>query len=163
MCPITYATMARSKKPVFDLRIHLVRFAVEQGIRAAAGRFKCARNTVRKWLRRYHENGLKGLENKSRAPLSCPHKTPARLEAKILRQRKRTPGFGARRMKREFELKPSAGAIARILRQNGLSRPRKKKRLVKRDLRAVKARYKPLTRLQMDVKYLNDIPHYCPI
>ena len=162
MCPVAYFTMVRSKKPVFDLRIHMVRFALEQSIRAAAGQFLCSRNTVRKWVRRYQSEGLIGLEDRSRAPKSCPHKTPAALEADVIRQRRRTPGFGARRMKREFELKPSVGAIARIIRQKGLTRPRKRKRLVKRDLRAVKARYAPLSRFQMDVKYLNDIPNYWP-
>jgi hypothetical protein len=48
-------------------------------------------------------------------------------------------GFGARRLKVEFEFPASVGAIARILRQEGLVRPRKRKHLTKQDLRAVKA------------------------
>jgi len=96
------------------------------------------------------------------APHTCPHKTPARLEQQVLKQRARTPGFGARRLKREFGLKPSAGAIARILRQHGLTRRKKRKHQTKRDLRAVKARYAALTHFHMDVKFLNDLPHYWP-
>lgn len=162
MCPVRYFTMIRSKNHVFDLRLHLVRYCYEQGIRAAARHFGCSRNTVRLWKRRYEAEGIGGFHNKSRAPRSCPHKTPTALEAQVIAQRKRTPGFGARRMKMEFELRPSVGAIARILRQNGLSRKPKNKQHKKRDLRAVKARYKAFRRFHMDVKYLNDIPHYWP-
>ena len=161
MCP-PYQDMANSKNHKFDLRIHLVRFALDHSLHAAATQYQCSRNTVRKWVRRYLTEGLPGLQDRSRAPRRCPHKTPKAAERRVLAQRRKTPGFGARRLKREFELTPSVGAIARIIRQNGLSRRRKKKRQVKRDLRAVKAKYKPLTRFQMDVKYLNDIPQYFP-
>ena len=162
MCPVAYFTMTRSKDHTFDLRFHMVHHALHHGIRAAADFFQTTRNTVRKWLRRYQQHSLAGLKEKSRAPHSCPHKTSAALEQQVLQQRARTPGFGARRLKREFGLKPSIGAIARILRQHGLTRRKKRKHQTKRDLREVKARYAALTHFQMDVKYLNDIPHYWP-
>ena len=162
MCPCPYFTMSRSRDHRFDLRMHLVRIALAQGVRAAARAFSTSRNTVRKWLRRFQQQGPAGLQERSRAPKSCPHKTRPDQEARVLKQRARTPGFSARRLKREFELAPSVGAIARILREHGLTRRRKKKHQTKRDLRAVKALYAPLTRLQMDVKYLNDIPHFWP-
>ena len=111
----------------FDLRIHLVRSALEQGTRATAREFRCSRNTVRKGLRRYREEGPKGLEDRSRAPRRIPHKTPPAWEAEVLRRRERTPGFGAERLKREFGLKPGISAIKRIIRTHGLSRHRKKK------------------------------------
>jgi hypothetical protein len=63
----------------------------------------------------------------------------------------------AARLKREFQIPCGVSAISRILRQNGLTRRHKKKHHVKRDLRLVKAQYKPFTRLQMDVKYLTEL------
>lgn len=162
MCPDGYCAMIRSKDHRFDLRMHLLRFAKLEGIRAACRHFKCSRKTVRKWLRRYEAEGTAGLTERSRAPKHCPHKTPPAKEREVLRQRARTPGFSAARLKREFGLSPSAGAIGRILRQKGLTRKRKRKHQTKRDLRAIKAKYPPLTRFQMDVKYLNDLPHYWP-
>ncbi len=74
MCP-PYQDMINSKNHKFDLRIHLVRFALDHSLHAAARQYQCSRNTVRKWLRRYQSEGLPGLEDKSRAPKSCPHKT----------------------------------------------------------------------------------------
>jgi transposase len=162
MCPAGYYAMICSKNHKFDLRIHLVRYALKHGIRPAERQYKCSRNTVRKWLRRYEAEGLKGLEERSRAPRRIPHKTPPEEEQKVIRQRLRTKGFSAERLKREFELTPGIGAIKRIIRQNGLTRKRKKKHQTKRDLRAVKSKYKPFRQLQMDVKYLNDIPNYFP-
>ena len=162
MYPTRYYTMYAAQDHRCELRRRVVRCALEHGIREAARIEGCARNTVRKWLRRYHADGLGGLQETSRAPKRCPHKTPPQREAEVLAQRARTPGFGAARLKREFDLKPSVGAISRILRQNGLTHPRKRKHRTKRDLRAVKAAFAPLTYHHMDVKYLNDIPHFWP-
>jgi hypothetical protein len=72
------------------------------------------------------------------------------------------PCAEARRLKDLFGLKPSEGAIKRILRQRGLARKRRKKRQRKNDLRAIKARYQPFERLQADTKPLYDIPAYWP-
>lgn len=163
MCPVDYSIMTRSKNHCFDLRIHMVRLAIQDGVRSAARAFGTSRNTVRKWLSRFKIDGALGLSNRSRAPHGCPHKTPKHLENKIIAQRMKTPGFGPARLKYEFELPASTGAIARIIRQNNLKRPRKKKHQTKNDLRAVKALYKPFRRCQMDVKYLNDIPNYFPL
>lgn len=162
MCPEGYCAMIRSKNHRFDLRIHLVRLASLKGIREAAKSFRCSRNTVRTWLRRCKAGGPSALKELSRAPKSCPHKTSPGHEREVLRQRARTPGFSAARLKREFGLFPSVGAIARILRQKGLTHRRKRKHQTKRDLRAIKAKYPPLRRFQMDIKYLNDLPHYWP-
>ena len=161
MYPVGYYSMIRSKSHKFDMRVHLVRFAMEKGIRAAQRTFSCSRNTVRKWLRRFEAEGPVGLKEKSRAPGSCPHKTCAQVEREVLRRRRQVR-FGAARLKREFGIKASVGAISRILREHKLTRRRKRKHRRKRDLREVKARYKALTRFHMDTKYLNDIPNYWP-
>lgn len=162
MCPVAYFAMIRSKNQRFDLRFHLVQKAKEKGIRAAARAFRCSVNTVAKWRDRYEVDGLKGLEERSRAPKTHPNQTSPEEEQKVLAQRRRTWGFGARRLKREFELSPSVGAIQRIIRQNGLTKPRKKKHRVKKNLQAIKSKYAPFRHLQMDTKYLRDIPNYWP-
>ena len=162
MCPFAYFAMIRSKNQRFDLRLHLVQKANENGIRAAARAFRCSVNTVTKWRDRYEVDGLKGLEERSRAPKTHPNQTSPEEEQKVIAQRRRTRGFSARRLKREFELSPSVGAIQRIISQNGLTKPRKKKHRVKKNLQAVKSKYAPFRHLQMDTKYLRDIPNYWP-
>lgn len=59
-------------------------------------------------------------------------------------------------------MKPSVGAIARILRQRGLTRKPRRRYQKKRDLREVKAKYQALSHHQMDTKRLYDIPRYWP-
>ena len=148
--------------PKFALRRQLVIFAKKHGIKAAARHFDCARNTVRKWLRRFLDLGNAGLRALSRAPKSCPHKTKDAVEKRVVTLRKKTPGFGARRLIAEFALPLGHNAAQRIINAHQLTRPPKRRHRRKNDLRAVKAAYTPFTRFQMDVKYLTDIPFYWP-
>jgi transposase len=163
MCPLPYYTMIRSQDHRFDWRLQMVMHAQRFGRRAAARAFRCSRNTVAKWLGRYQRQpGRASLLERSRAPKHCPHKTTPEIEQRVLAQRRRTPGFGAERLKREFELPCGVSAIKRILRQHGLTRRPRRRHQRKRDLRAVKAAYRPFTQFQIDVKFLTDIPHYWP-
>ena len=146
----------------FDLRLRIVQYAAEHGIKPTARAFGCEVKTVRKWFRRWNDGHGKreALADRSRAPKTCPHKTPPHVERQIVRARKKAPCLGARRLKRFCEIPASEGAIARILRQHGLTKSRKKKYQKKRDMRAVKARYRAFEQLQVDTKYLTDIPFY---
>ena len=95
MCPVSYSIMNKSKNHRFDLRIHMVRMSIKDGIRATARAFKTTRNTVRKWHNRFNQDGPQALSDCSHAPLSCPHKTSRHLQDQVIAQRQRTPGFGA--------------------------------------------------------------------
>jgi len=152
--------MIRAENTHFALRHNLVVHALQHGIKAAARHFGCARNTVRQWLRRYQQHHLQGLHAHSRAPHNCPHKTSAALERKVVTLRKKTPGFGARRLIAEFDLPLGHNAVNRILRAHGLTRKTKRRHQKKRDLRAIKAAYQPFTRFRMDTKHLTDLPFY---
>lgn len=157
-----YYAMICADDPKFALRHNLVNHALKHGIRATARIFECTRLTVRKWLRRFKEQRNRGLIAQSRTPKSCPHKTLEAMEKKVLALRRKTPGFGSRRLIEEFELKIGHNALDRILREHQLTRKPKRRHKRKNDLRAVKAAYEPFTRFQMDVKYLTDIPFYWP-
>lgn len=164
MSPVRYVSMLAGKREGsrFQLRLELVRYSQAQGIREAARAFRCSRNTVRRWLRRYAEQGVKALKERSRAPNKIPHKTSAYLEERVIEARQWAPCYGAARLKRMFFLRPSVGAIARILRQRGLTRKPRRRYQKKRDLREVKAKYQALSHHQMDTKHLYDIPRYWP-
>lgn len=146
----------------FDLRLQLVRYALEHGVKPAAREFRCTPKTVRKWKTRWlaANRSRQSLDDRSRAPHSCPHKTPPHVEKQIVREREKAPCLGARRLKEFCAIAASPGAIARVLRQKGLARKRKKKYEKKRDMREIKARFAPYEENQVDVKYLTDIPYY---
>ncbi len=61
-------------------RLRLVTHARQHGIKAAARAFQTIVPTVQKWLRRYQAQGLKGLQELSRTPRSCPHKIRGELD-----------------------------------------------------------------------------------
>jgi transposase len=145
----------------FGLRHELVRYAQTEGIHAAARRYECSRNTVRLWLRRWAD-GDDTFADHSRRPHHSPKRTTPALAAQVIAARKQAPCFGARRLVEMFELPVGKGAAHRILRDEKLIQPRPRKHRRKADLRAIKAAHPPLCRLQMDTKYLNDIPHYFP-
>lgn len=159
--PLSYPEMIRQVKPQskYDLRLRVVLSAKQLGVKPAARLFGTSPQMVRLWLRRYQQAGRSGLGDRSHAPHYCPHKTPPSLERQVVAARQRS-GFGPRRLKVEFELSPSVGAIARILRQRELVRPRKRKRVTKQDLRAVKATWAVFSKVCHDTKDLDDIPFY---
>lgn len=149
------------KADKYILRQKLIGYARKHGIKAGMRVFGCSRNTVRKWLRRYQPGKPSTLAEESKRPHHCPHQTPKAQERKVVKLRKQT-GFGAERLKEEFDLRCSEGAIKRMLKDHGLVRPRKKKHKTKRDLREVKKQWRLFSQLSTDTKYLQDIPFYWP-
>jgi len=151
--------MSKVSQNKFGLRYAMIHHAKEHGIRDAMRRFDCQRNTVRLWLRRY-DAGDHSLADHSKRPRRSPNKTPPSIEKTVVEAREKAPCFGAARLIDAFGLKLGKGAAHRILRDKNLVRKRPRKHKRKADLRQIKAAHAPLTRLQMDTKYLNDIPNY---
>jgi transposase InsO family protein len=101
-------------------REQMCRAVVEGGLSLceAASEYKLSRQTVSKWVRRYREQGVAGLRDRS----SCPHRSPRRtgeaVEQRVIELRRgRLPGY---RIARETGL--SVATVSRILRRVGLSR-----------------------------------------
>jgi len=150
----------KGKADKYDLRLRMVRHAKQAGIKPTAELFDTTPKTVRKWVRRYEQERLAGLNELPRIPLSCPHKTDAALERKVVALRKQYPFKGAKRLKREHHLPCSHEAIRRILNEHGLIKKRPKKHKRKKDLAAVKATWPLFGQITADTKDLKDIPHY---
>src|SRR3990170_4224567 len=74
--PVRYFDLIREMKNAFNHRLRLVTYARPQGIKPAARAFRTTVATVRKGLRRYAGQGLKGLQELSRAP-----RTPRRTRS----------------------------------------------------------------------------------
>lgn len=151
--------MTRACEDKFALRHERVRYAQTHGVRATARPLRvCAqhRAPVVPPLGGRDER----LADHSRRPHRQPRRTCAAQEKLVVAARKKAPCFGARRLVDRFQLPVGKGAAHRILRDEKLVRPRPSKHRRKADLHAIKAAHPPLCRLQMDTKYLTDIPHY---
>ena len=156
----TYYTVMQQSQDKKYWRLLLVTYAVKHGIRAAARHFRAAPNTVRRWLRRW-DGTPESLADRSRRPHYSPQKLSAEAEEEILAARRRLPTCGARRLKLLFTLPYAASSITRVLRDHGLLRQyRKKKHRRRRLLWEVKKRYRFFQYLQVDTKYLTDLPLY---
>lgn len=160
MCPIGYYTMLRKSKDKSFLRHEMVLFAKEHGNKPAARAFKTTVKTVKKWVSRYKKSGYQGLKDLSKVPINMPNKTPKHIEDQILNIKKELKTWGALRIKRDFNIPRSDKTIARIIRSNGILRSRKKKHVVKNDLRKMKALWKVFQRMNVDTKDLIDIPEF---
>ena len=85
-------TMTREKA-----RMLLVQEYLQTGsFSKAAKTWHTSRRIVRKWHRRYLEEGLEGLQDRSHRPHTMPRKTSEEVEAEVLEARKQT-GYGRHR------------------------------------------------------------------
>lgn len=59
---------------------------IEDGwtVAAAAESMNISRQCAHKWWRRYRDEGIDGLRDRSSRPHSCPHQTPAKVERRIV-------------------------------------------------------------------------------
>jgi transposase InsO family protein len=92
-----------------------------------------SRQTVHTWLRRYANEGLGSLADRSTKPEQCPHQMPPQVEAKVLELRRAHPGWGPRTILGRLrdagvEPPPSRSAIYRALVRHRLVEPKKRRR-----------------------------------
>ena len=152
----------KNKADKYDIRLRIVKSSKQIGIKPTARLFDTTPKTVRKWLRRYDQERLSGLNELPRIPLSCPHKTSPAMEKKVVKLRKQYPFMGAKRLKREHNLPCSHEAMRRILNEHGLIKKRRKKHKRKKDLSKIKKHWKLFGQFTVDTKDLKDMPHYWP-
>ncbi len=91
------------------------------------------RQTVHSWLKRYANEGLGSLADKSTKPERCPHQMTPTIEAKVLELRRAHPGWGPRTILGRLrdagtEPLPSRSAIYRALVRHRLIEPETRKR-----------------------------------
>jgi len=160
MCPIPYyVTMRQSKDPRY-LRLKMVQYARKDGNKPAARVFGTTPKTVRKWRRRYEQEGYAGLVERSRAPTNPAKKITPRMRNRVIDLKRKLRPFGAERIKRDFDLPTSVKAMRRIWREEGLLKRKRKKHQAKNDLRAVKSAWRAFEQTDLDTKHLYDIPEY---
>jgi transposase InsO family protein len=93
-----------------------------------------SRKTGYKWLKRYDLYGIEGCRERSRAPLSCPHKTHEMVVQRLIELRRIHPVWGPKKLAKllanemglERSVAPSTAGD--ILKRHNLVQDRKKKR-----------------------------------
>lgn len=96
-------------------------------------RYGISRKTGYKWAQRYRGD-LRNLEDQSRAPKSCPHRTAQEVGERVIALRQDHPHWGARKLlaclkKRHPEVDwPCASTLGEILKREGLVGPQRRPR-----------------------------------
>ena len=96
-------------------------------------RYGISRRVGYKWVERYKQDGIEGLQDHSRAPKRHPNQTPAAIEERILTLRAKHGYWGPATLKAVLERKdaavkwPARSTIGNLLRRHGLSAPRRRR------------------------------------
>lgn len=90
-----------------------------------AERYGTTRQSLHTWRKRFEQEGLLGLSDRSRRPRTSPTRLPAAIEAAICDVRRQHPRWGARRISHELAQRqdapvPSRATVHRVLVRNGL-------------------------------------------
>jgi transposase InsO family protein len=121
-----------SKHRVIVLKI----VAGQLSVTAAAAEYGMSRQYLHKLLARYRDEGLDGLDARSRAPLTSPQKTTDRVQERVVELRRALVAEGtdagpvtiAWHLQQEGLRAPSTSTIRRILHTAGLITPEPRKR-----------------------------------
>jgi transposase InsO family protein len=106
----------------------------EESMTVLCEQYGISRQTGYKLKRRYLAEGAAGLEERSRAPLDHGRATPADVVVRLIEARQRHPHWGPRKLLVRLERDdpgiawPSASTVSEILRREGLSEPRRRRR-----------------------------------
>lgn len=139
---------------MMDQRIRAVLEVLERGFtkRSVCENFGISRPTLDKWLKRYEEEGLAGINDRSRAPHHQANMVDEDTENMIVDFRVNHPYRGPRKIKVELQRDhphrswPASSTIAEILDRHGLTVRRKRKR-----------KAEPYTKPFVECKQANDV------
>lgn len=123
-----------------------------------AERFGVSRQKLYKWLARHNVDGMKGLVDRSRAPLHIPHRTSEEIEEKVIAFRRRFPHMGPRKIVARLAelypklILPAPSTVGDILRRANLVTPRERRSPAVHPLRARSKPAEPNDLMTVDYK-----------
>ncbi|MFI9045621.1 helix-turn-helix domain-containing protein [Streptomyces sp. NPDC053427] len=125
-----------------------------------------SRNCFYKWQRRYQEEGIEGLRDRSSAPHHSPDATDADIVNKIVYLRQNYH-FGPMKIRmylqRYHDIDIACSAVYRILKRLGLNRLPASQRYKRHDRRCTRyEKQLPGNRVQIDVKFIEPIGEHRP-
>lgn len=101
--------------------VHLARHP-GANIRELCRRFGISPKTGYKWLKRFQEEGVAGLQDRSRRPVHSPQRSSAALERRVLALNEAYPAWGSRKLQHLLPRSPERphhSTIDAILRRHG--------------------------------------------
>lgn len=105
-----------------------------QSISDLCRHYGISRKTAYKWINRYQQEGIVGLDDQSRKPRSCPHQTEPDLVEALLEARRRHPTWGAKKLLKLVtqnapeRIWPARTTVCDLLARHGLVKKARKRR-----------------------------------
>jgi len=96
--------------------------------------FGISRKTGYKWLERYEQNGMEGIQELTRRPLASPNRIEGWIEEAIIKERQGHRTWGPKKLRHKlcerYETKkiPSVSTIGNVLSRHNLVRKRRRRR-----------------------------------
>src|SRR5688572_8731067 len=92
--------MAWKEVSLMSLRWEFVELGSQPGVNFTdlCRRFQISVKTGYKWVKRYQQQGLEGLQDRSRRPRQSPQRSGEAIEQKVLSVRDQHPVWGARKI-----------------------------------------------------------------
>lgn len=93
-----------------------------------------SRKTAYKWINRYNQDSISGLEDRTRKPKTCPHQTEPALVEAILEARHLHPTWGSKKLLKLLSKRdpkqpwPARSTVCDLLARHGLVKKARKRR-----------------------------------
>ena len=152
---------------LINKRLEMVRFASENGYKVASRFYKCSKNTIKKWCRRYAIKGIKGLIDMSKKPHNSPKRIPQndidRITSITKEAKEKNKYITVNNVRRKSGIKEHSDVTI----NRYINKVCDKKRNNKDDKTngggvEWKNKLKPFQLIQIDIKYLTDIDNLKP-
>ena len=158
-----YDLYRKDKNKISYFRYTMVNYALNESISKAAIKFQSSRKTVRKWVDRYRCS-VESLEDRSKRPHSSSKQLSIMSQNKIKERcmdlKIHNKRIAASYIISDLELSISLPTVCKYMREFGFKQEKKSKREKKRNLQHIKEEYKAFEKIQVDIKYLDDIPEF---
>lgn len=162
---IYYKLYQESKEKIVGLRVNMVEYALEYTISAAAKKFKTSRKTVSKWVHRYDSSkGFSSLDDHSKKPNTSSPKLSddwlKKLKDKCNLLKTHAKKIVGSYILFDLKLPISLPTVLKYIKGLGFKKEKISKKEKKRNLQELKQKYQPFEKIQVDIKYLDDIPEF---
>lgn len=152
-----------SKEKIAGYRLAIVDYAQKTSISCASRHYKTTRKTVRKWFNRYN-GSLDSLEDHSKRPHSISNKLSDSEIEKIRafcnpkkEKGKKITGTG---LINDLKLRCSIPTANKYLKLLGFVKKKESRKKRKRNLSELKKNLRSFEKIQVDIKYLDDINEF---
>lgn len=146
---------------LLDKRLEMVYLAQDIGILKTSKFYKCSRNTVKRWLRRYLVYGKSGLLDKSKKPHNSPKKLSSEDIEKIkeytLKKKEGKKHINSKLIHKDLGIKTSYETVNKYVNEVLGKKKNRKRTKTNGGSTDFKKDLKPFELVQVDVKYLTDI------